>query len=426
MTQKQKKQSFKTTLINLPAIIIAHLVSVYFLLKSSFVFLFSSYLIFTIICIAFYMRYRKKVNLLEIGKQDLFEKNNLLNESIRKEEALSSALTKKNVRYASLKEVLDEFNQILNLGELGRAIIQEADTLFSDSDNVILYLMNRQTNKLELLSSKKVKPNLIMKEKCGDLLDEWVLRHTRVLLVEDTSKDFRFDPDRIRNEISRPLGSVISTPLISVSRFVGILRLESNRPGAFSFEDLRLLSAIGSLVAVSLENSLLYANTEELAIRDGLTGLYLRRYIDERGQEKVSYASRRKSEMSILMVDIDYFKRCNDSFGHHLGDIVLTHIADLLKGIFQKRDCVVSRYGGEEFVVLLPNTKKSDAVQMAENLRKSIQDGVIFLRRAPIKITVSIGVAGYPKDADDWKSLVKYSDNAMYKAKQQGRNRVCS
>jgi two-component system cell cycle response regulator len=126
------------------------------------------------------------------------------------------------------------------------------------------------------------------------------------------------------------------------------------------------------------------------------------------------------------MVDIDNFKSYNDSFGHRSGDIVLMHIADLLKGVFSNPKFVVSRFGGEEFSVLLPMTTKKEAQVLAENLRKGIQGGVIFLRRTPVKITVSIGVASCPKDGNSWLDLVKQSDAAMYKAKQKGRNKVCS
>jgi len=369
---------------------------------------------------------RNKVDLLTIKKQDLLEKMNLLEESINKEKALVSALEKKNSRYALLKQALDKFNQTLILEDLGETVVEESFALFGKNSTIIVYLINRENNKLEVLSSRKVNSDIIIKEKHGDVFDEWVLKHNQVLLIEDTNKDFRFDPELIKNTISRNLGSVMIAPLVTPNRFIGLIRIESELVSKFSSEDLRFLSTIASLISVSLENSILYERTEELAIRDGLTGLYLRRFLDERGAEEMQYALKQKYELSLLMLDIDYFKSYNDRFGHRSGDIVLMHIADLLKGIFNSQNIIVSRFGGEEFCVLLPMTKKKEASKIAENLRKGIQDGVIFLRREPVKLTVSIGVATFPADGNSWLDLVKQSDAAMYKAKQNGRNKVCS
>lgn len=373
----------------------------------------------------FYKKNKARINLLEIKKQDILERNNLIGESIQKEELLTLAIKKKETRYALLKQALDKFNQSLNLDEVGNIITEETFGLFVDGVSVLLYLINQENNKLEILFTKKINSDLIIKEKNGDLFDEWVLRHTQALLVEDVNKDFRFDPERIDKEISRQVGSVIIAPLITISSFIGILRVESTQTNKFSSEDLRFLSTIANLASISLENSRLYEHTQALAIKDSLTGLYLRRYLDERGKEEIGHCFKEKAELSVLMIDIDHFKTYNDKFGHHSGDIVLLHISDLLKGLFREQNYLVSRFGGEEFAILLPRTKKSKAQELAENLRKSIQDGVIFLRRSPIKITVSIGVAAFPIDADSWIDLIKQSDAALYKAKQTGRNKVC-
>jgi len=375
--------------------------------------------------IGIYKRDRKEKNLLEIKKQDLREKSNILQESINKAKALGPSLDKRNFRHTLLKQALDRFNQSLVLIEVGKVIADETFFLFGEAGNVLIYLINNGSNNPELLFTRKIKPEMIIREKYGDLFNQWVIKHNQPLLVEDISKDFRFDPQRIKKEVSRRVGSLIIVPLVTYDRFIGILRIESDQINRFSTDDLRFLSTISNLASIAIENSILYENAEELAIRDSLTGLYLRRFLDERGKEEVQYASKQKSELSVLMIDIDYFKKYNDNYGHRSGDIVLTHIADLLKGVFHDSDYTLSRFGGEEFVVLLPNTKKTEAIKLAENFRKGIEEGVIILRRSPVKITVSIGVANYPKDADSWTELVRQSDTAMYKAKQEGRNKVC-
>ncbi|MDD5005515.1 MAG: sensor domain-containing diguanylate cyclase [Candidatus Omnitrophica bacterium] len=373
-----------------------------------------------------YKTNKKAINLLDIKRQDLLEKINLCKESIEREKLRIISLDKKNSRYALLKQALDKFNQSLILGEVGKVVADETFELFAGSGNIFVYLINRENSKLEMLFSRKIDPELIIKEKHGDLFDGWVLRHNQALLVEDANKDFRFDPEQINNEISRHIGSVIIAPLITPNSFMGILRVESSQPAKFSSDDLRFLSTVANLASISIENSLLYEHTEELAIKDGLTGLYLRRFLNGRGKEEVQYAFKQNCELSVLMIDIDYFKKYNDKFGHRAGDIVLVHIADLLKGVFSSPKYVVSRFGGEEFAVLLPDTNKSEALKLAEELRKGIEGGIILLRRSPVRITVSIGVATYPMHADSWMDLVRQSDAAMYKAKQAGRNKVCS
>jgi len=426
LIQTQKRQLSKIVFFFIPVLLLLHILSAISLFKKSLIFIILVYGLVSLILFLISRKNRNKVDLLTIKKQDLLEKMNLLEESINKEKALVSALEKKNSRYALLKQALDKFNQTLILEDLGETVVEESFALFGKNSTIIVYLINRENNKLEVLSSRKVNSDIIIKEKHGDVFDEWVLKHNQVLLIEDTNKDFRFDPELIKNTISRNLGSVMIAPLVTPNRFIGLIRIESELVSKFSSEDLRFLSTIASLISVSLENSILYERTEELAIRDGLTGLYLRRFLDERGAEEMQYALKQKYELSLLMLDIDYFKSYNDRFGHRSGDIVLMHIADLLKGIFNSQNIIVSRFGGEEFCVLLPMTKKKEASKIAENLRKGIQDGVIFLRREPVKLTVSIGVATFPADGNSWLDLVKQSDAAMYKAKQNGRNKVCS
>jgi diguanylate cyclase (GGDEF)-like protein len=426
LIQIQKRQLSKVVLPSAFLLLILHAVSVYFLLKNSFIFLFLSYSLVFVLSLIIVRINKMTMRWLTIKKQDLLEKSNILEESINKSKALASALEKKSSRYALLKQALDRFNQSLVLEQVGKTVAEETFNLFGQTGNVIIYLINKESNSLDMLFTKKIDPEIIIKEKRGDMFDEWVLRHSQSLLVEDTNKDFRFNPEEIKNTISRQIGSVIISPLITPSRFMGIIRIDSSQPNKFSSEDLRFLSAVSNLVNISLENSILFERTEELAIRDGLTGLYLRRFLNERGSEEVQYALKKNYELSVLMIDIDHFKSYNDRFGHRSGDIVLVHIADLLKGVFHAPNYIVSRFGGEEFLIILPMISKKEAINIAEDLRRGIQSGVIFLRRYPIRITVSVGVATCPGDANSWIDLIKQSDAAMYKAKQTGRNKVCS
>jgi len=251
-----------------------------------------------------------------------------------------------------------------------------------------------------------------------------VVKTLHPLLVEDVQTDFRFDLDKMDMEDKRSIRSLISTPLIVGEKTLGILRVDSAASHQFSTDDLRFLRTIADLTSIAIENAQLYERLETMAIKDGLTGLYLRRHMLERLGEEISREMRRGEELSFLMMDLDHFKKYNDTFGHMAGDIVLKTIAQVLEGHFNHPGELVCRYGGEEFCVLLPNCPKSKAVLLANELRNKIETREIVLRRQKTQVTVSIGVASFPKDAKTKDELIFKADEALYQAKETGRNKV--
>ena len=142
-------------------------------------------------------------------------------------------------------------------------------------------------------------------------------------------------------------------------------------------------------------------------------------------EEEVERAGRLKLRFSVAMIDVDHFKECNDTYGHLAGDTVLKKISERLKCSVREVD-MVARYGGEEFCVVLPETTKKLAVSVAERLLRAVGSNDIDANGKKIKITVSVGVATYPKDGTDVASLIDKADTALYKAKRKGRNVVCS
>jgi diguanylate cyclase (GGDEF)-like protein len=167
---------------------------------------------------------------------------------------------------------------------------------------------------------------------------------------------------------------------------------------------------------------------EKESITDSLTGLYNRRYLDRRLEEEFARAKRYTLPLSILMIDIDHFKRINDNYGHQAGDLVLGYIGKLILNIIRNSD-IAARYGGEELLVIAPNTPSSSAVELAERLRKHIEFHELVLTSEPIKqqkiqITVSIGVSIGRPIIKDVQELILEADEALYRAKREGRNRV--
>jgi diguanylate cyclase (GGDEF)-like protein len=209
------------------------------------------------------------------------------------------------------------------------------------------------------------------------------------------------------------------------NRISGTLRLESVKRNAYSADDLRILYVIADIAAVAMNNARLYARTEELAIRDGLTNLYVQRYFKERLRDELKRAERKKHIFSLLFFDIDHFKHYNDKHGHAAGDIVLKHIAYTLHKFAGTGD-VIARYGGEEFAVILAGQDKGGAARIANDIRKHVSKDMIALRDQKTCVTVSAGVATYPNDGSSEETLIRIADSNLYKAKKEGRNKVCS
>jgi len=198
----------------------------------------------------------------------------------------------------------------------------------------------------------------------------------------------------------------------------------------FSQEDMDLLSLLGSMVAISLHNAQLYHRS----IFDEMTQVFSRGYFDMHLSQELERATRYRrgaeedetaviSNISLVMFDIDDFKKINDTYGHQVGDEILRSIARVVKNKMRAAD-IVARYGGEEFCVIMPETGKEDAVKAAERMRRAIEDNQIVTERVKLRVTVSLGVSTYPEDAVDMHSLILESDKALYAAKAAGKNRV--
>jgi diguanylate cyclase (GGDEF)-like protein len=329
-------------------------------------------------------------------------------------------------RYNQLKDILEEINQGLTLESVADRLSAIVFSLLGQGKGVcILYLADAASGRLEIFKSKKEDAQLVIRAKEGDILDQWVLRHTQPLLIEDIKSDFRFEPQKLGLDDIRRVSSLISVPLLSGKTVLGVLRLESAQPRAFTQDDLRLMAAIGDMAAVALENAGLFQKMQDLATHDELTGLYTKGYFLERLREEYRRSLRGHWPLSLLMLDIDYFKRYNDKFGHTAGDLVLKVLAQEIREELKESSHLLCRFGGEEFCVLLCDATKASSLEIAEKLRKRIEKIRLTLRRSQAPITVSIGVSSFPGDAKDEEELLIHSDKMMYAAKQKGRNRVC-
>ncbi|MCA9401752.1 MAG: GGDEF domain-containing protein [Candidatus Omnitrophica bacterium] len=188
-------------------------------------------------------------------------------------------------------------------------------------------------------------------------------------------------------------------------------------------EDFEKVKILGHQFALALRRVQLYKELEYSAIRDGLTDLHTRRYTLERLNEETIRAMAKKIPLSFLMVDVDFFKSFNDRYGHLTGDQILREIAEIIKESIREID-IAGRYGGEEFCVVLPDTNQEGALLAAERIRQATEKKEIVAYDTRVYVTVSVGVATFPTDAENAEELLDKADLALYRSKQGGRNRV--
>jgi diguanylate cyclase (GGDEF)-like protein len=204
---------------------------------------------------------------------------------------------------------------------------------------------------------------------------------------------------------------------------IGYLTVDSTHVGAYGPQDAALVQAFADEVAIAIENARLFQQVQHLAITDPLTGLRNRRYFFEAGRRELERARRYQRPVALLMLDIDHFKRVNDTYGHLAGDRVLVTLAARCAENLRAVD-ISARYGGEEFVFLLPETGMERANQVADRLRTAIMETPIDTGEKQISISVSLGLAELDEDCADLQGLVARADLALYVAKDTGRARV--
>jgi two-component system, cell cycle response regulator len=236
-----------------------------------------------------------------------------------------------------------------------------------------------------------------------------------------------YDPSRqvvfTRRLVPPDMPSLLVLPLLVHERALGTLVLGSRRKSAFGDSVRPTLEVLASHVAVSLANARMLARLEEMATLDGLTGLYNKRALIEVGGQKLKSAKRFQKPLSLLVCDIDHFKKVNDTYGHDVGDVVIKGFADVLKRVKRDTDAV-GRFGGEEFVIVCEETDEGGAQLLAERIRTELEAVKFHSELGTLQVTCSVGVAPFGSAGGTWEQLFKATDEALYASKRGGRNRV--
>lgn len=312
----------------------------------------------------------------------------------------------------------------IDLDPLLEAILESA-MRFTDMPAGSVALYNSRTGQLTLRAHVGLSHEFVACDTWvvtpGGLTDQ-LIRQEEILFVEDTEKVAFFKNPLAVHEGIR---SLICIPLVTKGGIQGILYLDDFNPRVFDPSRMSLLSVLASFAAMSIENATLHQETRQMAITDVLTGLYNRRYFDKVLPQELERSRRYGLSLSILLIDADDFKKFNDTYGHPMGDRILATIGQTIKKVLRTVDFAF-RYGGEEFIIILPEASIKSARKAAERIRKQIiiDSRKILCSDLAEPVTVSTGIACYPRDAEDAKALVALADSLLYQAKGAGKNRI--
>lgn len=316
------------------------------------------------------------------------------------------------------------------LFEIGKLIGSELDpgTLLSRIAELICQLIDAKACSVMLLDADRKR--LLAKAaygvrtermqslsfRVGEGVAGWVVERGEPALIADVSADPRFV---VLPANQTPIASMICVPLVARGERVGVVTATSAKPAAFGTSSLELVRFIAMTIALDIENVRLH----RVAVTDPLTGAYNREFLMQRLPQEIETAAERDRALSVAMVDVDHFKSVNDHYGHSVGDVVLTEVARRLRGAIRGGDVLV-RYGGEEFLAVLPKADAGRAWEVGERMRQRIcerafdvGDGLALLLR------VSVGIAQW-RTGELMPALIARADTALYGAKDRGRNRV--
>ncbi len=242
----------------------------------------------------------------------------------------------------------------------------------------------------------------------------------------------KFDPKqqilftKNTQKLFHKMHSAMVLPLVVGDKPLGTLTLTSSNQCAYGEEVRTTLQVLSNQLSTSLQNARMVKKLEEMATTDGLTGLANHRIFQEELEKKLASATRFNKELSVVLCDLDHFKQVNDTHGHPVGDVVIKGLAETLKRNVVRDTDLAARYGGEEFVIVCEGTSTQGAVQLAERIRKDMEQQTFHTEQGEFKVTLSMGVASYPSHAHTRENLVERADAALYMAKKNGRNKVCT
>ena len=337
---------------------------------------------------------------------------------------VGEALRRTAKRLAILTDIVKTANSILEPRKVIELIMEKIQQLIpSEAWSMLMVDEEKQELAFELALGAKGKEVSAFRIKIGEGIAGWVAQTGKPTIVNDTQKDPRFAP-RFDTKTQFNTRSILCAPLISRGRTIGVVEIINKLGGRFTQSDLEVLLTLVEPCAIAIENAILFQRTEQLTITDDLTKLFNSRYLNLYISREIKRCKRHGIPLSVIFLDLDGFKGINDQFGHLAGSGTLAEVGSILALAVRESD-ILARYGGDEFVVVLPETPASGALVIAERLRKAIEEhGFLQGQGLSARISASFGIASYPDHALTPEGLIQKADQAMYRVKERDKNGI--
>ncbi len=322
----------------------------------------------------------------------------------------------------NLLEVMRALNSTLDLNEVLDKVLRNLSQVVPFDHGSLLLKQQNYFHVKNTLGKQHTNGNLQVIFPMDDPLLNSIIRKREPLILADTREENRFEGYGLMSDVRSWLG----VPLIPHGReVIGFISLASQEHQVFSSEHASIAMTFAGQAAVAIENARLFGKVQKLAITDMLTGIRNRRYLYEIGQKELQRSIRMDHSLAVIMLDVDRFKDVNDTYGHATGDKVLVQLAQCCLDQLRNYD-IFARYGGEEFVIILPETDIKSGHQVAERIRRAVEQMRVKTEKGEVEVTISLGVAQMNQEEISLEVLLDRADAALYEAKNAGRNAVCS
>jgi diguanylate cyclase (GGDEF)-like protein len=336
-----------------------------------------------------------------------------------------ASLKQKIQELQTLNEIVQAISSSLKPKEILRIIMEKtADIIKAEGWSVLLLDHEQGELVFEAAAGEAGKKLLGLRLKIGQGVAGWVARYGQSLIVSDVTKDPRFysGVDKKTKFITK---SILCVPMRSRDKIIGVVEVVNKIGGEpFTPDDLEIFENLVAHVTIALQNAAMYRKMEAASLIDDLTQLYNVRFCNKYLDEYFDGRKTPKGVVSLIFLDIDFFKLVDDNYGHLVGSETLRYVGERIRRVVRNEDVVI-RYGGDEYIVILPNTDKKTARVIAERIRKEIsQEPFYAFNNKKFNISVTLGVASYPDDAKTRDDLIGKADKAMYEGKLSGRDKV--